>query len=130
MCFFKRFIDIFVLSMAAPAMELRPVPAGVGVFAHRGPANFASKFWSVVNDYPFAADPSDAATMTVPHHVVEGAYARLFTVDSTVSATGVQFGSRHLDVAELSLAELSLPASFDSASTGSGVAKGRYLSAN
>ena len=54
-----------------------------------------------VNDYPLTADPSaDVATITVPHYVVEGAYARLFSADNTVAATctGVQFGPRYLSV--------------------------------
>ena len=87
-------------------MELRPVPMGVGVFAHRGPADLvrllpSSKFLAVANDYPFTVDPSDAATMTVPHYVIEGVYARLFSVDNTVAATAVQFGPCYLSVAEL-----------------------------
>jgi hypothetical protein len=111
--------------MAAPTMELRPVPAGVGVFAHRGPANLvcllpSSKFLAVVNDYPFTVDPSDAVTTNVPHYVVEGVYARLFSRDNTVVATAVQFGPRYLSVAELSSAEPSLPSSFGTTPCGFG----------
>ena len=56
--------------------------------------------------------------MTVPHYVVEGAYARLFSADNTVAATGVQFGPRYRSVPELSPAELSLPPSFDATPCG------------
>ena len=105
--------------MAAASMELRPVPAGVGIFAHRGPANMVrllpgSKLLATVDDYPFTADPSDAATRTVPHHIVEGIYARLLAPDATVAATGVEFGARYLSVADLCAAEASLPDSFPS----------------
>ena len=84
--------------MAAASMELRPVPPGVDVFAHRGPANLvrllpSSKFLAVVNDYPFTVDPSDAATQTVPHYVIEGVYARLFGVDQTGFRPDVYFVS-------------------------------------
>ena len=54
--------------MAAPTMEVRPAPAGVGVFAHRGPRDLvrllpSSKFLAVVNDCAFTVDPSDAADL-------------------------------------------------------------------
>ena len=109
--------------MAAPTMELRPIPAGVGVFAHRGPANLvrplpSSKFSAVVNDYPFAADPPDAAAMAVSHYVIGRVYARLFSMDNTAAATGVQCGLCYLSVTELPSVELSLPSSFDVASCG------------
>ena len=68
--------------MAAATMELRPVPHGVDVFIHRGPANLvrllrSSKILSVVNDYEFTVDPSDAATVTVMRgqHVISFASA-------------------------------------------------------
>ena len=61
------FSDVLFCVVAAPTIELRPVPAGVDDFVHRGPANLArllsaSKFLAVVKNYPFAADPPDAAT--------------------------------------------------------------------
>ena len=41
-----------------------------------------------------------------------------FCVDQTVAATGVQFGTRYLSVADLASAELSLPGSFDATPCG------------
>ena len=80
-------------------MELPPVPAGAPIFAHRGPANLVrllpgSKRLANVPGFPFALDPSDAATRTIPHHIVEGVYARLLAPDATVAATNVEFGPR------------------------------------
>ena len=90
-------------------MELRPVPVGASVFAHRGPTNLVrllpgSKLLSTVPDFQFTPDPSDAATRTILHHIVEGVYARLLAPDATVAATNVEFGPR--------LTEASLPSDF------------------
>ena len=71
-------------------------------------------FKDIVDDCPFTADPSDAATRTVPHHIVEGVYARLLAPDATVAATAVEFGPRYLSIADLCAAEASLPDSFPS----------------
>ena len=100
-------------------MELRAVPPGVDVFNHRMPANLVrllpgSKLLATVNDFAIIADPSDAATMCTPHHLVEGIYARLLRPDATVSATGVEFGPRYVSVPTLAQVEASLPGSFSS----------------
>ena len=102
------------------SMELRAVPAGVDVFTHRMPANLVrllpgSKLLATVTDYSFITDPSDAATLCMPHHLVEGIYARLLQPDATVSATGVEFGPRYVSVTVLAQVEAALPGSFSEA---------------
>lgn len=101
-------------------MELREVPPGVDAFAHREPVNLVrllpgSKLLATVTDYSFITDdPSDAATLCTPHHLVEGVYARLLRPDATVAATGVEFGSRYVSVPTLASVEAALSSSFSS----------------
>ena len=99
------------------------MPAGITAFAHRGPAHLVrllpgSKLLYSVNDLAFTTDPSDNTTLCVPHHIIEGVYGRFFVPDASVSAADLQFGSNHISVDQLLLAEQSLPASFDSSQCG------------
>lgn len=100
-------------------MDLREVPPSVGAFAHREPVNFVrllpvSKLLATVNDYSFITDPSDAATLFTPHHLVEGTYTRLLRPDATVAATGFEFWSRYVSVPTLASVKAALPSSFSS----------------
>ena len=95
---------------ANTTMELRTVPAGADVHAHRGAQNFVrlsrgSKILAVVNDYTFTPDPDDGVTPCVPHHVVEGLYARLVETAADVATADIQFGHSRLDVDILLAAE-------------------------
>ena len=97
-------------------MEERTVPAGLDVFAHRGPTHLVrllpgSKLLEIVNDFSFITDPSDATTFCLPHDIIEGVYSRLFAPDASVEAADLQFGLSHISVDQLLVAEQSLPAS-------------------
>ena len=105
------------------AMELRVVPPGADEHAHRGVQNFVrlkrgSKIHAAVNNYTWFTDPDDGATPCVPHHIVEGIYARLIEAAPDVAAADIQFGHTRLDIELLLAAEASLSASFDSSSCG------------
>ena len=105
------------------AMELRVVPPGADEHAHRGVQNFVrlkggSKIHAALNNYTWFTDPDDGATPCVPHHIVEGIYARLIEAAPDVAAADIQFGHTRLDVELLLAAEASLSASFDSSSCG------------
>ena len=95
------------------AMELRVVPPGADEHAHRGVQNFVrlkrgSKIHATVNNYTWTLDPDDGATPCVPHHIVEGIYARLIEAAPDVAAADIQFGHTRLDVEILLAAEASL----------------------
>ena len=84
-------------------MELRVVPPGVDEHAHRGVLNFVrlrrgSKIHAAVNNYTWTLDPDDGTTPCVPHHIVEGLYARLVDAADDVAAADIQFGHSRLDV--------------------------------
>ena len=104
-------------------MEERTVPAGLDVFAHRGPTHLVrllpgSKMLEIVNDFSFIPDPSDATTFCLPHDIIEGVYGRLFAPDASVEAADLQFGLSHIEVDQLLIAEQSLPTDFDSSICG------------
>ena len=105
------------------AMELRVVPAGADEHAHRGVLNFVrlrrgAKIHAAVNNYTWTMDPDDGTTPCVPHHIVEGLYARLVDAADDVAAADIQFGHTRLDVDILLEAEASLSSDFDSSSCG------------
>ena len=102
-------------------MEERPVPpAGTDTFMHRRPSHLVRllpgpKLLEIVNDYAFIPDPSDAATLRMPHHMIEGVYGGEIAPDISVEAADLHyFGLCHIFVGQLIITEQSLPANFES----------------
>ena len=63
-------------------MELRPVPVRTNPHTHRGADNLvrlnSSSLSTMLAGSPFLVpDPTDAATLCLPHHVIEGLYGRV-----------------------------------------------------
>ena len=86
-------------------MELRTPPAGGDEFAHRGNLNLVrmtnqARLPTVCPSLPFQDDPTCQAippTKCLPHHIVEGIYARLLSPDDVGLA--LRFGFDAVDIA-------------------------------
>ena len=97
--------------MAAPLMELRHVPPGVDAHVHRGADNLVrllpgSRLHLVVQNLGLTPDPDDASTQCVPHHVLEGYYARVLVPSAVPDHYGI--GDKRIKVSFLCSLEIRL----------------------